>query len=177
MTAPVTKEQVLYLLDPIGASRRSNGVKALDAIIDALKAALPWSDDAVQLPWTPPFLQKHGGLVFSIGQLNQWVGSQLMASGLVQVWPGMPVSEPLFDGDTVIGVRLVDQGVDRSGTPGAAYMPGMDIRAALTVVGDGPVGPVGQKLNQRFGFPRGTPPAGLGHRHEGGRGTRARFRP
>jgi len=147
MAAPVTQEQVLYLQDPIGASRRSSGVRALDAVVDALKGALPWSDHAVQLPWTPPFLQKHGGMVFSIGQL--------MSSGLVQVWPGMPVSEPLFDGDRVIGVRLVDQGVDKSGTPGSAYMPGMDVHAALTVVGDGPVGPVGQKLNQRFGFPAG----------------------
>lgn len=155
MATPVTHEEVLYLQDPIGASRRSNGVRALDAVVDALKAALPWSDHAVQLPWIPPFLQKHDGMVFSIGQLNQWVGQQLMASGLVQVWPGMPVSEPLFDGDTVIGVRLVDQGVDRGGAPSGAYMPGMDVHAALTVVGDGPIGPVGQKLNQRFGLPEG----------------------
>lgn len=155
MATPVTHEEVLYLQDPIGASRRSNGVRALDAVVDALKAALPWNDHAVQLPWIPPFLQKHDGMVFSIGQLNQWVGQQLMASGLVQVWPGMPVSEPLFDGDTVIGVRLVDQGVDRGGAPSGAYMPGMDVHAALTVVGDGPIGPVGQKLNQRFGLPEG----------------------
>ena len=46
----------------------------------------------LQLPWTPAFLHKHGGLVLSIGQFNQWVGSQLMASGLVQIWPGTPVS-------------------------------------------------------------------------------------
>jgi electron-transferring-flavoprotein dehydrogenase len=155
MATPVTHEEVLYLQDPIGASRRSNGVRALDAVVDALKAALPWSDHAVQLPWIPPFLQKHDGMVFSIGQLNQWVGQQLIGTGLVQVWPGMPVSEPLFDGDAVIGVRLVDQGVDKGGAPSGAYMPGMDVHAALTVVGDGPVGPVGQKLNQRFGLPEG----------------------
>lgn len=156
MTSPVTHEQVLYLQDPIGASRRTQGVRVLDALVNTLKGVLPWSDHAVQLPWTPPFLRKEGGMVFSIGQLNQWVGAQLMSSGLVQVWPGMPVSEPLFDGDRVIGVRLVDQGVDKSGTPGSAFMPGMDVHAALTVVGDGPVGPVGQKLNQRFGFPVGN---------------------
>lgn len=155
MATPVTHEEVLYLQDPIGASRRSLGVQALDAVVGALKNALPWSDHAVQLPWIPPFLQKHDGLVFSIGQLNQWVGSQLMGTGLVQVWPGMPVSEPLFDGDAVIGVRLVDQGVDRNGAPSGAYMPGMDVHASLTVVGDGPVGPVGQQLNQRFGLPAG----------------------
>jgi len=155
MATPVRREEVLYLHDPIGASRRSPGVRALDEMVGALKGALPWSDHAVALPWIPPFLQKHDGMVFSIGQLNQWVGSQLMGSGLVQLWPGMPVSEPLFDGDAVIGVRLADQGVDRHGAPTGAYMPGMDVHAALTVVGDGPVGPVGQQLNQRFGFPAG----------------------
>src|SRR3972149_4066060 len=40
MATPVTHEEVLYLQDPIGASRRSNGVRALDAVVDALKAAL-----------------------------------------------------------------------------------------------------------------------------------------
>jgi len=167
MATPVTHEEVLYLQDPLGASRRSSGVRALDAFIDALKAALPWSDYAVQLPWIPPFLQKHDGMVFSIGQLNQWVGQQLMGSGLVQIWPGMPVREPLFDGDAVIGVRLVDQGVNQDGTPSGAYMPGMDVHAALTVVGDGPVGPVGQQLNQRFGFPDGH------HQHEWAIGMKA----
>ena len=34
-------------------------------------------------------------------------------------------------------------------------MPGMDVRAQLTVVGDGPVGAVGQKLDERFGLPAG----------------------
>jgi electron-transferring-flavoprotein dehydrogenase len=155
MATPVRREEVLYLQDPIGASRRSAGVHALDAMVDALKGALPWSEHAVELPWIPPFLQKHDGMVFSVGQLNQWVGSQLMGSGLVQIWPGMPVREALIEGDRVLGVRLVDQGVDKHGAPTGAYMPGMDVHAALTVVGDGPVGPVGQQLNQRFGFPAG----------------------
>ena len=34
-------------------------------------------------------------------------------------------------------------------------MPGMDVRAALTVVGDGPVGAVGQQLDAQFGLPDG----------------------
>jgi electron-transferring-flavoprotein dehydrogenase len=34
-------------------------------------------------------------------------------------------------------------------------MPGADIHAALTVVADGPVGPVGRRLDERFGLPRG----------------------
>jgi flavin-dependent dehydrogenase len=49
----------------------------------------------------------------------------------------------------------VDQGVDREGNPDAGFMPGMDIRAALTVVGDGPVGAMGRQLDKHFGLPAG----------------------
>jgi electron-transferring-flavoprotein dehydrogenase len=90
----------------------------------------------------------------SIGQFNQWVGSQLMASGAVQIWPGTPVAKPLVENGAVTGVRLTDQGVDKQGNPDAAFMPGMDIRAALTVIGDGPVGPVGRQIDEQFGMPQ-----------------------
>jgi electron-transferring-flavoprotein dehydrogenase len=151
LACPVGTEKVLYLLDPIGASRRSAGVR----VMDRFAGILAGKDHACELPYIPPFLHKKDGMVLSIGQFTQWVGSQLMASGLVQVWPGMPVSAPLIEEDRVVGIRLVDQGTDKDGTPSAGYLPGMDIRAALTVVGDGPVGPVGQALDRHFGLPDG----------------------
>jgi electron-transferring-flavoprotein dehydrogenase len=55
----------------------------------------------------------------------------------------------------VYGVCLTDQGVDRAGNPETNYLPGMDVRAALTVVGDGPVGAVGRQLDREFGLPPG----------------------
>ena len=55
----------------------------------------------------------------------------------------------------VVGVRLLDQGVDKKGNPSDGFMPGMDIHAALTVVGDGPVGPIGRQLDEHFGLPDG----------------------
>jgi electron-transferring-flavoprotein dehydrogenase len=152
LAAPVSGEKVLYLFDPVGASRRSSGIRAMDLFAGALAG----KDHAFELPYIPPFLHKKDGLVLSVGQFTQWVGSQLMASGLVQVWPGMPVSAPLIEEDRVVGIRLVDQGTDKDGAPAAGYMPGMDIRAALTVVGDGPVGPVGQALDRHFGLPAGN---------------------
>ncbi len=108
---------------------------------------------AFHLPWTPAFLHKQGGMVFSIGQFNQWVASQLMASGLVQIWPGTPVSGPLFSGNVIEGLRLADQGVDKHGAPTEGFMAGMDVRAHLTVVGDGPVGAVGRAIDQQLGLP------------------------
>jgi electron-transferring-flavoprotein dehydrogenase len=140
MAANVRNEKVLYLFDPHGASRRSTSTKALDAV---LRATGRVQNSAAELPYTPDFLHKSGGLVLSIGQFNNWVSEHLMMSGLVQIWPGTPVAEPLIEDDSVVGVRLADQ----------SGMPGMDIRAKLTVVGDGPVGPVGRKIDEILGTP------------------------
>jgi len=152
MATPVSGEKVLYLLDPIGASRRSRTLRLADRL---LRPFVRKGTYAFELPYTPPFLRKHDGLVLSIGQFNQWVATQVMGSGLAQVWPSMPVAEPLIENDAVAGIRLVDQGTDRSGNPDAGYMPGMDVHAQLTVIGDGPVGPVSRAIDEHFGRPEG----------------------
>ena len=153
MAASVSEERVLYLLDPIGASRRPRLLQSADALIRAAKVALPFEYEALNLPWTPGFLHKQGGLVLSMGQFMQWVGAQVQNTGTVQIWPGTPVAEALIEGNAVQGVRLLDQGVDKQGAPTDGFVPGMDIHAALTVVGEGPVGAIGRQLDQAFGLP------------------------
>ncbi len=159
MAVDVAEERVFYLLDPIGASRRSLTLRAADAALRAAGRLAGLRNHALELPWTPAFLHKHGGLVLSIGQFNQWVAAQLMATGLVQIWPGTPVSAPLFDEKSstrkVEGLRLADQGVDKTGAPTEAFLSGMDIRAQLTVVGDGPVGAISQSIDRKLGLPPG----------------------
>ena len=160
MAAEVKQERIFYLLDPIGASKRSALLRLGDFFLGLGRER--WAkDNAFELPWAPAFLHKHGGLILSIGQFNQWVASQLMASGFVQIWPGTPASAPIFSSDAsaqhrgVTGLRLADQGVDKLGAPADGFMAGMDVRAQLTVVGDGPVGAIGQQLDRHFGLPHG----------------------
>lgn len=158
LCTPITEEKVVYLVDPHGASRRPLPLKAADAALKLLGGKFPgcrYKDMAVELPYIPPFLEKHGGLTFSLGQFNQWVGSTVMATGAAQIWPSSPVAAPIIEHRKVVGVRLADQGVDKAGKPDAAYMPGMDVRAKLTVVGDGPVGPVGRAIDEARGLPMG----------------------
>ena len=144
MAAPVVRERVVYLLDPAGASRRSFALRMGDRAIRLLRLH---SDYGCELPYVPPFLRKDGGVVLSMGQFMQHMAGEISSTGLVQVWPAMPVADTL-PGKTkasVAGIRLVDQGGE----------PGMDIHAALTVVGDGPVGAVGRQLDERIGLPEG----------------------
>lgn len=155
MAAPVRQERLVYLLDPYGASRRSWVLRLVDHTLRAFKGFLSHQDEALELPFTPAFLRKEGGVVLSLGQFLQWVGQQILMTGTVQIWPGTPVAAPLIEDGQVAGVRLIDQGVDRLGNPTEGYLAGMDIRAGLTVVADGPLGPVGRKIDEVFGVPPG----------------------
>jgi len=155
MAATVKKEKLVYLLDPGRASHRSFAFRAADRVLRSLGFLFRVKHDAFEMPFTPGFMRKNDGLVLSLGQFNQWVSDQVAGSGVMQIWPGMPVSEPLFEADAVAGVRLSDQGTDLDGRPEAGFTPGMDVRAALTVVGDGPVGAVGRKIDEHMGMPAG----------------------
>ncbi|MFI5110942.1 MAG: hypothetical protein ACHP78_19135 [Terriglobales bacterium] len=155
MSAAVKNEKLVYLPDPVGASRRGFAFKTADRVLRSLSFLFGLKHDAFELPYTPPFMKKHDGFVLSLGQFNQWVSDQVAASGVVQIWPGMPVAEPLIEADSVTGVRLADQGTDLQGCPDTGFTPGMDLRAALTVVGDGPVGAVGRKIDAQLGMPEG----------------------
>jgi electron-transferring-flavoprotein dehydrogenase len=152
MTSKVTGEKIAYLLDPYGASRRGGVLRVADALLKPFCK----KHQAYELPWIPGFLEKEPGYVFSMGQFCQWVGGQVMGTGMAQIWPGTPVSKVLIENDAVKGIRLIDQGVEKDGTPTGMFMPGMDVRADLTVVADGPVGAIGQQLDEHFKLPEGN---------------------
>lgn len=155
MATRVTREKLVYLLDPTGASQRSFLFRVKDRLIRTFGPVFRLRDEAVEFPFIPGFMHKRDGMIFSLGQLNQWVSEQITTSGLVQIWPAMPVNEALIEDGAVCGVRLADQGVNLDGAPAEGFMPGMDVRAALTVVADGPVGAVGRQLDSHFGMPEG----------------------
>jgi electron-transferring-flavoprotein dehydrogenase len=152
MSVPVQEEKIVYLLDPIGASRRSWLVKTADACIRAFKGLLPYQEEALELPWAPEFLHKNGGMILSMGQFMQWVGAQVQSSGLAQIWPGMPVSQAILESDRVVGLRLLDQ---ESTSPGNLPMGfawhGYPRRSHRYWRRSG--GSVGEQLDQHFGRP------------------------
>jgi len=130
MAAPVKHEKIAYLLDPVGASRRSFALRSADTALKAFSWALPVKHHAFELPWAPAFLQKHDGLVLSMGQFMQWVGAQVMGSGTVQVWPSTPVASPLVEDGKVVGVKAGDD----------------ELEANVVILADGVNSILGEKL-------------------------------
>ena len=60
--------------------------------------------------------------------------------------------------DRVVGVRTGDKGIDKEGKQKANFEPGVDLRAKVTVLGEGPRGSLTKQLVQRLGLDEGREP-------------------
>lgn len=91
-----------------------------------------------RFPFVPPTLKNHGGYVVTLSHVVRWMREKAEALG-VNVFEGFPASEVLWDesGRRVQGVRTVDRGVDRGGAPKESFAPGSNLRAKVTVFGEG----------------------------------------
>ncbi len=111
---------------------------------------------ALPLPVPPP-LDNHGNYVASLGKLVKWMAGKAEAAG-VDVFTGFAGTEVLYDGDRVAGVRTGDRGISHDGSRQPNYEPGIDIRTAVTVFGEGPRGSLAKQLDRRLGLSRGRNP-------------------
>jgi electron-transferring-flavoprotein dehydrogenase len=113
----------------------------------------------ISMPVIPPPLRNHGNYVVSLNKLVRWLGEKCEAAG-VNIFPEFPGAEMIYDGDTdrVVGVRTGDKGVDKNGKPKSNYEPGVDIRAKVTVLAEGPRGSLAKKLVARLKLDRDSDP-------------------
>jgi electron-transferring-flavoprotein dehydrogenase len=111
---------------------------------------------ALSLP-EPPQLRNRGNHVAALGKLVKWLGKEAEALG-VDIFCEFPGRELLFDGERVAGVRTGDRGIGRDGLPKASFEPGVDIRAGITLLGEGPRGTLARQLEARLGLTAGRNP-------------------
>ena len=141
------------VVDPRGFDELLEGLDGESPPYDA-----PVDDDALYVltenstfrsPITPPPLQNHGYFVASLGRIVKWMASLCEESG-IEVYPGFPAVQLLFDGDSVAGVRIGDRGVNRKGNPKSNFDAGIDVLAKITVLGEGPRGTLTRQAEQRL---------------------------
>jgi electron-transferring-flavoprotein dehydrogenase len=107
--------------------------------------------DAKPLPFIPPTLKNHGNVIVALSNVVVWMKEQVEALG-VMVAEGYPAADPVLEGKRVVGVRLVDQGREADGREGPSFTPGTEIRAKVTVIGEGTRGSVTKKLVDALGL-------------------------
>ena len=109
------------------------------------------------LPLVPPPLRNHGNYIISLNRFVKWLAGLVEAEG-IDLFYGFAGSEVLFDGGRVIGVRTGDRGVGRDGDRRAAYEPGVDIHAKVTIFADGVRGNLTKQLLRRLPLGVGRQP-------------------
>jgi len=105
----------------------------------------------LRFPIAPPPLQNHGNYVVSLGEVVKWLGAKVEAQG-AYVLTSTPATEVVFDNGQIVGVITGDKGIDKKGEKKANFEPGSELRARVTVFGEGPRGTLQKQLGRRLGL-------------------------
>ncbi|WP_027283668.1 electron transfer flavoprotein-ubiquinone oxidoreductase [Rubritepida flocculans] len=103
---------------------------------------------AFRLP-TPPQMHNAGNWIVSLGNVCRWLGAKAEALG-VEIYPGFAASETIVEDGQVRGVVAGVMGIEKDGTKGANYQPGMELRASYTLFAEGCRGSLTKTLFDRF---------------------------
>ena len=120
----------------------------------------------LRLPITPPPFRNHGNYIISLSAFTKWLAAQVEAEGVDLFW-GFPGQHVLYDRTpdvdenppAIIGVRTGDRGLGKDGKPKAAFEPGADIHAKVTIFADGVRGHLTKQLYRDLQIGRAAEPA------------------
>lgn len=114
---------------------------------------------ALRAPITPKYIHNKGYYIVSLSKLSKWMGDIAEELG-VNVFPGFDGKEVLYaeDGQTIIGVRTGDKGLDKDGSPKPNFEPGIDLLAKVTVFGEGARGSLTKEIDGKLGISSGKMP-------------------
>ncbi len=108
-----------------------------------------------------PQMNNAGNYIGSLGDFCRWLASEAEALG-VQVFPGFAGSDLIVEQDQVMGVIVGDMGLEKDGSQGSSYVPGMELRAKYTLFAEGCRGSLSKKLMQRYNLRQGVDPQTYG---------------
>ncbi len=111
---------------------------------------------AHRLP-TPPQMHNAGNYIASLGDLCRWLAARAEALG-VEIYPGFPAAALIEEEGRIAGVVTGDMGITKTGEKGPNFQPGMELRAAYTVLAEGCRGSLSKQAIARFGLSEGADP-------------------
>ncbi|APH71548.1 electron transfer flavoprotein-ubiquinone oxidoreductase [Aquibium oceanicum] len=119
---------------------------------------------SVRLPnfLMPPLMSNHGNYAVSLGNVCRWLAGHAEALG-VEIYPGFAATEVLYDENGAVkGVATGDMGIERDGSRGPNYAPGMELHGKYTLIGEGVRGSLAKQLIAKFDLADGREPQKFG---------------
>jgi electron-transferring-flavoprotein dehydrogenase len=156
------------VIDPKGISELFPNWKELGAPLET-----PVTDDrwlllgpqgSLQLPTfaMPALVHNHGTYVASLGNVCRWLAQQAEALG-VEIYPGMAASEAVFDESGALkGVVAGVFGIQKDGSYGPDYQPGIELHGKYVFIGEGVRGSLSKQLRAKFALGEGADPEKYG---------------
>ncbi|MCR5858946.1 electron transfer flavoprotein-ubiquinone oxidoreductase [Mesorhizobium sp. J428] len=110
----------------------------------------------------PPLMNNHGNYIVSLGNVCRWLATRAEALG-VEIYPGFAAANLTYDENgAVTGVITGDMGVERDGTPGPGFAPGMALYGKYVLIGEGVRGSLAKQLIAQFKLSDGKEPQKFG---------------
>ena len=106
---------------------------------------------AFQAPLVPHYLHNKGFYIISLSKFCRWLGGIAEDMG-INIFPGFAGNEVLYDetGQTVTGIRTGDKGLGKDGEHKANFEPGIDLKAKVTVFGEGARGSLFKQIEEKL---------------------------
>ena len=155
------------VIDPIGLDRLipewRNEETPVRTAVTSDRFYVLGPSGAVRLPniLLPPLMSNHGNFVVSLGDFCRHLAQKAEALG-VEIYPGFPAAEALFENGAVAGVATGDMGIGKDGHHKAGFARGMELRAKYTLLAEGARGSLSKVLIERFGLANGRQPQKYG---------------
>jgi electron-transferring-flavoprotein dehydrogenase len=110
----------------------------------------------------PGLMHNHGNYIASLGNICRWLAQQAEALG-VEVYPGMAASEPVFDETGALkGVVAGVFGIQKDGSHGPDYQPGIELHGKYVFIGEGVRGSLSKQLRGKYSLAEGVDPEKYG---------------
>ncbi|PWJ85295.1 flavin-dependent dehydrogenase [Pseudaminobacter salicylatoxidans] len=119
---------------------------------------------SMRLPnaFMPPLMNNHGNYIVSLGNVCRWLAGHAEALG-VEIYPGFAAVDLIYDDQgAVTGVVTGDMGVERDGSHGPNYAPGMALLGKYVLIGEGVRGSLAKKLIAKYKLDDGREPGKFG---------------
>jgi electron-transferring-flavoprotein dehydrogenase len=149
------------VLDPIALKELIPDFKEKDCPIESEviteKVMFLTEKSKIAFPITPPPLNNHGNYIISLNKFGAWLGKIAEEKG-VNIFTGFAGAEMLLEGGKVVGVRTDDKGIDKHGNLKPNFEPGMNIRAKVTVLGEGPRGSLTKQIVSKLNLDKDKNP-------------------